>query len=269
MDQATLDFAGSAGPDFDQARDGARLGAQLQRVRDLMLDGQARTVAEIAALTGDPEPSVSAQLRHLRKPRFGGHNVRKRVRTAPALYEYFIATGCQAATESVPTSGRTAAGGSRAGEPGAHPANADGGPRYQPPFPSRAAGTPPSVRSGPDMSAGPSIAGADTHSACTASPAGSRSDTLAGPSGAQQYRVPIITYEGDEHRPVVSQRHTTSSRRPGVDIHGSVRVLPAGSVQVQLTSVCPCGAARAVHCRCGVTYCAAPGHSKHCCGGAR
>lgn len=80
------------GEDFVPARDAVRLFNQLQRVRNLMLDGRARTVAEIAALTGDPETSVSAQLRHMRKAQYGSYVVDKRIRTAPALYEYFVTT---------------------------------------------------------------------------------------------------------------------------------------------------------------------------------
>lgn len=78
------------GPEYVHSRDSSRLSTQLADVRDLMLDGVARTVAEIAEETGHPETSVSAQLRHLRKERFGSFDVRKRVRTPPALFEYFI-----------------------------------------------------------------------------------------------------------------------------------------------------------------------------------
>ena len=41
-------------------------------------------------LKGDPEASASAQLRHLRKPRFGSHTVEKRNRGARefGLWEY-------------------------------------------------------------------------------------------------------------------------------------------------------------------------------------
>lgn len=75
------------GADFDAPRDGARLTNQLHRVRDLMLDGQWRTLDEISVATGDPHASVSAQLRHLRKPRFGAWTVlRKYLRDG--LYAY-------------------------------------------------------------------------------------------------------------------------------------------------------------------------------------
>lgn len=57
------------GDTFDPDRDGARLNAQQKRVWLAMRDGQWRTLADIAQLTQDPEASVSARLRDLR--RFG------------------------------------------------------------------------------------------------------------------------------------------------------------------------------------------------------
>ncbi len=74
---------------YDPARDDGRLRRQLGRVYALMRDGRWRTLFEIAEATGDPQTSISAQLRHLRKPRFGGHDVQKRRRTAlGGTYEY-------------------------------------------------------------------------------------------------------------------------------------------------------------------------------------
>lgn len=65
------------GSDYVHTRDSERLASQLLRVFELMFDGQWRGLDEISVLTGDPPASVSAQLRHLRKPRFGGHTVLK------------------------------------------------------------------------------------------------------------------------------------------------------------------------------------------------
>lgn len=65
------------GSDYQPMRDDIRLTGQLLRVWTVMCDGAARTLASIATLTGDPEASVSAQLRHLRKDRFGAHLVEK------------------------------------------------------------------------------------------------------------------------------------------------------------------------------------------------
>lgn len=58
--------------------DAARLGTQIRRVKRAMLDGQYRTFEEIAAITGDPIASISAQLRNLRKAKHGGHTVNRR-----------------------------------------------------------------------------------------------------------------------------------------------------------------------------------------------
>lgn len=65
------------GPDYEPERDTPRLTAQLLRIFDLMKDGAWRTLAQIETATGDPQASISAQLRHLRKPRFGRHTINK------------------------------------------------------------------------------------------------------------------------------------------------------------------------------------------------
>lgn len=78
------------GPDYDPKLDFERLTGQIRRVFTCMLDGKWRTLKEIAEATGDPEASVSAQLRHLRKDRFGAHTILKRRRGIPSdgLFEY-------------------------------------------------------------------------------------------------------------------------------------------------------------------------------------
>jgi hypothetical protein len=80
------------GPEYSPRHDQARLMDQHQRIRALMLDGVWRTIQEIARLTGDPQASVSAQLRHLRKERFGGFVVdrQKRGDRAHGLFEYRV-----------------------------------------------------------------------------------------------------------------------------------------------------------------------------------
>jgi len=52
-----------------------------------MADGEFRTLGQISELTGHYESSVSAQLRHMRKPRFGSHQV-NRAYKGKGLYEY-------------------------------------------------------------------------------------------------------------------------------------------------------------------------------------
>ena len=85
----------SAQPHFDGADytpefDLDRLTGQIRRVYDCMEDGKWRTLDEIAWRTTDPQASISAQLRNLRKPRFGGHVVERRRRgeAARGLWEY-------------------------------------------------------------------------------------------------------------------------------------------------------------------------------------
>jgi hypothetical protein len=58
-----------------------------------MRDGRWRTLEEIHKTTlGEPVASISAQLRHLRKPRFGSYRVERRHRGDPGsgLYEYRV-----------------------------------------------------------------------------------------------------------------------------------------------------------------------------------
>lgn len=87
LSDAPMRFDGAAyAPKHDQKR----LTGQILRVFSLMLDGRWRTLSEIEKTIGDPAASVSAQLRHLRKERFGSHIVDKRARgnRSIGLWEY-------------------------------------------------------------------------------------------------------------------------------------------------------------------------------------
>lgn len=75
------------GSDYLPSRDNPRLTVQYRRIFSLMSDGIWRTLAEIADDTQDPPASVSAQLRHMRKPRFGSHTVEK-MYVGDGLYFY-------------------------------------------------------------------------------------------------------------------------------------------------------------------------------------
>jgi hypothetical protein len=86
MTQLTLDHKFN-GPDYVPDRDNTRLTYQQSRIIDCMKDGVWRTLGEISSSVGAPEASVSAQLRHLRKPRFGSHTVNKRY-IGQGLFEY-------------------------------------------------------------------------------------------------------------------------------------------------------------------------------------
>lgn len=63
------------GETYDHDLDGNRLSEQTRRVYDVMRDGQWHSLAGIAAISGAPEASVSARLRDLRKPKFGGYTI--------------------------------------------------------------------------------------------------------------------------------------------------------------------------------------------------
>ena len=82
--QSELRFDGA---DYVPNRDNSRLGSQLQRVFSLVADGKWRSLQDMSDLTGDPQASISAQLRHLRKARFGSWNVERRY-INNGLYEY-------------------------------------------------------------------------------------------------------------------------------------------------------------------------------------
>lgn len=76
---------------YDPAEDKYRLTKQLGRVFEAMRKGDWLTLSEISIQTGgDPEASVSAQLRHLRKDRFGSYLIAKRSRgdRKLGLFEY-------------------------------------------------------------------------------------------------------------------------------------------------------------------------------------
>lgn len=83
------------GPSFDSAIEGKALTRQLDKVRDLMLDGSWRTPQEIvkAVKTGTEQPgeaAVTARLRDLRKSRFGGYTVERRRREGTRAFEYQV-----------------------------------------------------------------------------------------------------------------------------------------------------------------------------------
>lgn len=74
------------GPDLEPD-DQRRLASQQLRIVAFMADHQWHTLKEIAAGTRSPEASASAQLRHLRKPKFGGYTIERR-HQGHGLYQY-------------------------------------------------------------------------------------------------------------------------------------------------------------------------------------
>lgn len=63
------------GTTYDPTLDKIRLNTQLRRVFEVMRHGGWWSLPKIAELTGDPESSISARIRDLRKPKFGGYQV--------------------------------------------------------------------------------------------------------------------------------------------------------------------------------------------------
>ena len=84
------------GADYAPGRDDERLTSQHKRVLNIMKDGEWRTLAAISRDIGDPPASVSAQLRHLRKLRFGGHTV-ERIYAGEGTYLYRLVLNADAA----------------------------------------------------------------------------------------------------------------------------------------------------------------------------
>jgi len=82
------------GPAYDEDLDGERIRTQLDHIRAFMLSFREKdawwTLGEIAHATRYPEASVSAQLRHLRKERFGSYVVQKRRRAGAGTWEYRV-----------------------------------------------------------------------------------------------------------------------------------------------------------------------------------
>lgn len=85
-DPPTLDGDRDGGT-YDRDRDRTRLNRQARAVFRVIADREWHTLAEISERTGEPEASVSARLRDLRKRRFGSHIVERRY-VANGLWEY-------------------------------------------------------------------------------------------------------------------------------------------------------------------------------------
>tara|TARA_R110000751_G_scaffold17042_6_gene53133 strand:- start:2312 stop:2620 length:309 start_codon:yes stop_codon:yes gene_type:complete len=81
------------GPAYKAEIDGVRIGKQHEVIRDFMLHVGYRTLAEISKALDYPESSISAQLRHLRKEKFGSYVVSKRRRVSnQGTWEYSVAS---------------------------------------------------------------------------------------------------------------------------------------------------------------------------------
>mgnify|MGYP003656898032 CR=1 FL=1 len=78
------------GSNYDAKNDKRRLTGQILRIFEAIKDSGWYTLDEIHIITRDPHASISAQLRNLRKDRFGAHTVDKRSRNdrSIGLWEY-------------------------------------------------------------------------------------------------------------------------------------------------------------------------------------
>ncbi len=98
-----------------------QLRKQREVIRDVMLSaGQCATwltLDELAKLTNYPPASISAQLRHMRKPRFGGYEVVKRSRAVDktmraegfgTVWEYSVLQTRRVRARKAPCASRTA-----------------------------------------------------------------------------------------------------------------------------------------------------------------
>ena len=73
---------------YDPMKDKKRLTKQIYLIRDIMIDGVFRTLNELHRITGAPEASISAQLRNLKKVRWGNYRLNKKRRLEQGLWEY-------------------------------------------------------------------------------------------------------------------------------------------------------------------------------------
>ena len=106
MTQTTLQFTGKRnkfdGAEYVPGVDDKRLTGQILRVFECMKDGKWRTLSEIrTAIHGtffkaDGEASISAQIRNLKKQKWGGHVIERRPRgdRERGLWEYRILPPC-------------------------------------------------------------------------------------------------------------------------------------------------------------------------------
>ncbi len=79
---------------FRQDLDAQRLKTLLHKVFWCLLDGNWWTLAQLKTVCGGSEAGISARLRDLRKPHFGGFTVHHRRRSgANGCWEYRLATG--------------------------------------------------------------------------------------------------------------------------------------------------------------------------------
>jgi hypothetical protein len=90
MQQDLFNWVHYNGESYEAKYDQKRLQNQTREIFNLMKDEKWRTLRQIEVSVKFPQSSISAQLRHLRKPRFGNHIVNKRFvgERETGLWEY-------------------------------------------------------------------------------------------------------------------------------------------------------------------------------------
>jgi DNA-binding Lrp family transcriptional regulator len=81
------DMVSFDGEDMDQERDGERLNRQMNIIRERMENAGWLSVQQLSNELGFPATSVSAQIRNLRKDKFGGRYVERRYQ-GNGLYQF-------------------------------------------------------------------------------------------------------------------------------------------------------------------------------------
>lgn len=87
MPDRQLSFPDFDGKTYDPALDHDRLSKQLGQVYAQMCDYDWWTLGELSLCLRQPEASISARMRDLRKSKFGGYTIERR-RLAQGLHEY-------------------------------------------------------------------------------------------------------------------------------------------------------------------------------------
>ena len=87
--QATFVFRETT---FDPVIDRPRLDTLRGRVQETMKDGCWHKLSDLALCCGGSEAGVSARIRELRRPEYGGHNIIKRRVANGGLWEYKFST---------------------------------------------------------------------------------------------------------------------------------------------------------------------------------
>lgn len=77
------------GDDYNHGRDSERLGTQLERIKEAVIGKGFFTYEQIALMSGAPLTSIPAQIRNLKKARFGGYKVERRY-VCDGVYVYSV-----------------------------------------------------------------------------------------------------------------------------------------------------------------------------------